>query len=120
LIPKICLIGESGAVIVSLIIASVMKRNLYAHSPYNAYFWRRLLLARPITLIAFAGYISLPDNVVKYQPPRPLEEIEADIKTLLEIVLVVHPIEEAHPVPEWPANFLYGNHRRMGRRLARP
>ena len=84
----------------------------------------------------------------EYQPPRPLEEIEADIKTLekeiivgvestwrcamqsltlhtsvgkdgilkietpigitnaeLEVVLVVHPIEEAPPIPEWPANF---------------
>jgi hypothetical protein len=23
----------------------------------------------------------------------------------LEIVLVVHHIEKAHPIPEWPANF---------------
>ena len=31
---------DKGAIFENLIIASILKRNLYAHRPYNAYFWR--------------------------------------------------------------------------------
>jgi predicted AAA+ superfamily ATPase len=31
---------DKGMLLENLVIASVMKRNLYAHRPYNAYFWR--------------------------------------------------------------------------------
>jgi len=31
---------DKGLLLENLIVASVMKRNLYAHRPYNAYFWR--------------------------------------------------------------------------------
>jgi predicted AAA+ superfamily ATPase len=31
---------DKGALLENLVVASVMKRNLYAHRPYNAYFWR--------------------------------------------------------------------------------
>jgi predicted AAA+ superfamily ATPase len=31
---------DKGALLENLVVASIMKRNLYAHRPYNAYFWR--------------------------------------------------------------------------------
>jgi predicted AAA+ superfamily ATPase len=31
---------DKGALFENLVVASVMKRNVYAHRPYNAYFWR--------------------------------------------------------------------------------
>ncbi len=31
---------DKGMLLENLVVASVMKRNLYAHRPYNAYFWR--------------------------------------------------------------------------------
>jgi len=31
---------DKGGLLENLVVASIMKRNLYAHQPYNAYFWR--------------------------------------------------------------------------------
>ncbi len=31
---------DKGMLLENLVVASVLKRNLYAHRPYNAYFWR--------------------------------------------------------------------------------
>lgn len=39
------------------------------------------------------------DGILKIEMPIGITNTE------LEIILVVHPTEEVHPVPEWPANF---------------
>jgi len=39
------------------------------------------------------------DGILKIETPIGITDAE------LEIVLVVHPLEESHPLLEWPANF---------------
>jgi len=39
------------------------------------------------------------DGILKLETPIGI------VNANLEIVLVVHPVEEAYSVPEWPANF---------------
>jgi hypothetical protein len=50
---------------------------------------------RSLTLRTHVG----KDGILKLETPIGIKDAD------LEIVLVLHPVEETEPVPEWPAEF---------------